>query len=310
MSAKETSSSVELPTQGVGDRLKEAREAKKYTQSEVAAQLRLSKEIVVALETHDWDGLHGRTYARGYFANYVRFLGLPFDEMMALFNLEYSGKPSDVNLKHVGDNKTSGSKVWMLWLLLIIVVGVVAYYASQVATFNGPDAPSLTEDSGFQNQFEESVVEPISQSLESEATPVSVEQAMIEEEASMLSIPIESSVLDETQTEATLVSVALTTDLVKETEIPIPESVELIAIPSLIVSVSAACWVEITNEQQKVLLSRVLKPEETVSFDVEMPLNLLIGKAGVTTVVYDDESIDLSPYTEGDIARLTVGNES
>jgi cytoskeleton protein RodZ len=310
MSAKETSSSVELPTQGVGDRLKEAREAKKYTQSEVAAQLRLGKEIVVALETHDWDGLHGRTYARGYFANYVRFLGLPFDEMMALFNLEYSGKPSDVNLKHVGDNKTSGSKVWMLWLLLIIVVGVVAYYASQVATFNGPDAPSLTEDSGFQNQFEESVVEPISQSLESEATPVSVEQAMIEEEASMLSIPIESSVLDETQTEATLVSVALTTDLVKETEIPIPESVELIAIPSLIVSVSAACWVEITNEQQKVLLSRVLKPEETVSFDVEMPLNLLIGKAGVTTVVYDDESIDLSPYTEGDIARLTVGNES
>jgi cytoskeleton protein RodZ len=290
--------------------LKRHGKQKKYTQSEVAAQLRLSKEIVVALETHDWDGLHGRTYARGYFANYVRFLGLPFDEMMALFNLEYSGKPSDVNLKHVGDNKTSGSKVWMLWLLLIIVVGVVAYYASQVATFNGPDAPSLTEDSGFQNQFEESVVEPISQSLESEATPVSIEQAMIEEEASMLSIPIESSVLDETQTEATLVSVALTTDLVKETEIPTPESVELIAIPSLIVSVSAACWVEITNEQQKVLLSRVLKPEETVSFDVEMPLNLLIGKAGVTTVVYDDESIDLSPYTEGDIARLTVGNES
>ena len=73
----------------VGQQLKQAREAKKITISEVAAQLRLTKDSIIYLEKNQWDKLHGRAYARGYLSSYVNFLALPKDELLAAFNIEY-----------------------------------------------------------------------------------------------------------------------------------------------------------------------------------------------------------------------------
>ena len=89
-------SNIDILPPTVGEQLKSAREAKNYTIAEVAAQLRLTREVIRYLETGNWDELHGRAYARGYFVSYVDFLGLDQDELLVEFNAQYKRSPDPV----------------------------------------------------------------------------------------------------------------------------------------------------------------------------------------------------------------------
>src|SRR5690554_4720201 len=82
--------SIVSTSSDVGKRLRDTREANNISVIDAAAQLRVTRDAIHHLETQQWDKLHGRTYARGYFLSYVKFLGLPQDEMMAGFNLEFN----------------------------------------------------------------------------------------------------------------------------------------------------------------------------------------------------------------------------
>ena len=75
---------------GLGERLKQAREAKKLSLDEVATQLRIAEKWLDSIEKEAWAALPSRTYARGYFISYVRFIGLPEDTLLNLFNLQYA----------------------------------------------------------------------------------------------------------------------------------------------------------------------------------------------------------------------------
>ena len=77
-------------TPNIGKQLRAAREEKGMNIQDVASQLRLLKGVVNDLEQDRWDNMGERIYARGYFASYVKFLELPYDEMMAAFEREYS----------------------------------------------------------------------------------------------------------------------------------------------------------------------------------------------------------------------------
>ena len=83
------SEEVKAPTTGIGLKLQQAREQKKLTIAEVATQLRFTRTTIDHLEQEDWAKLHSRTYARGYLLNYVKFLGLPSDEILTIFNEQY-----------------------------------------------------------------------------------------------------------------------------------------------------------------------------------------------------------------------------
>lgn len=85
----EESTSYNQQTVSLGEQLRRAREAKKLTTEKVAAELRVRDEVIVNLEAENWQQLYGRTYARGYFINYVKFLGLPQNVLMAAFTIHY-----------------------------------------------------------------------------------------------------------------------------------------------------------------------------------------------------------------------------
>ncbi len=114
----------------VGEQLKSAREAKKYTIAEVAAQLRLTRETVRYLETGNWDELHGRAYARGYFVSYVNFLGLDQDELLTEFNAQYKRHASPVNI--ASPRQTSEGRHYpLLPLVVLIIVLLLLWFAFQ-----------------------------------------------------------------------------------------------------------------------------------------------------------------------------------
>lgn len=301
-------------TPTLGERLKQAREAKKYTIAEVAAQLRLTKDIVSYLENQEWERLNGRTYARGYFASYVKFLGLPYDEMLAVFNLEYTATEPAVNLRQQQHVSEESSFPWFM-LALIAIVMLVAWLAYQqwqttqlAQQNNAVVAPQVSAETE-QDSFADSIVEPVESDVATGSQPI---EALSDFEsgpqAQAPETDIESETNDIAELEESTAETDNSTQQVNQIETQLsPDASQKM---TLRMSFTAECWVEVTSDGADVLVSQVMQADDSLELSSEHTLNILLGRANAATVFLNDEQVDLTPYTQGDVARLTLGVES
>jgi len=66
---------------GVGSKLREARNRRKLTLQEAEEATRIRTRYLRALENEDWDQLPGDTYARAFIRTYAALLGLDGDRL-------------------------------------------------------------------------------------------------------------------------------------------------------------------------------------------------------------------------------------
>lgn len=76
----------------VGQRLKEAREAKGLSVEDVAAQTRIPTRHLTSLEESDWDKLPAATYSVGFAKNYAGVVGLDRNEISEQLREEMGGR--------------------------------------------------------------------------------------------------------------------------------------------------------------------------------------------------------------------------
>ncbi len=124
---------------GVGQQLQRAREDKKITIEQAASDLKVTKEIITYLESEQWHRLYGRTYARGYLANYLKYLGLPQNVLLATFSLDYQ-EHDDIfkrNLLPVeSKGKHRGLYIILSVFLILLIVTAYVYSSSQEISNN------------------------------------------------------------------------------------------------------------------------------------------------------------------------------
>jgi cytoskeletal protein RodZ len=75
----------------VGQRLREAREAKGLSVEDIAAQTRIPTRHLTSLEESDWDKLPAATYSVGFAKNYAGAVGLDRNEIGELLRAEMGG---------------------------------------------------------------------------------------------------------------------------------------------------------------------------------------------------------------------------
>lgn len=74
---------------GIGERLRNAREARGWSLADVAELTRIRPTYLEALEEEQFDRLPGRTYMRGFLRTYATALGLDPDELFEAYHLEF-----------------------------------------------------------------------------------------------------------------------------------------------------------------------------------------------------------------------------
>ena len=72
----------------LGERFREAREARGLSITEASAVTRILPRYLEAIEASDMASLPGDVYARGFIRNYAQLLGLPAEEMIELYRQE------------------------------------------------------------------------------------------------------------------------------------------------------------------------------------------------------------------------------
>jgi cytoskeleton protein RodZ len=299
--------------QAVGKRLRLAREAKKFSIAEVAAQLRFTKDTIIHLENQHWDKLHGRAYARGYFSNYIKFLDLPQDEMLSAFNVEYKSTPADLMPPQFNVTKKK-SFPWIPVLFIAIAVVITGFAYLQWQQSQNTVQDDTLQDSPWQqsqeseaefNAFDASVVEPIPADKPLSDEPVkyfdndlnTVEpEPEVELESNVeLNTPVETDDGNDVQLDAESGDISEN----------VLTSESLLELSSL-----QDCWVEVRDADDNVLVYQTVTANNAISVTAQAPLTVILGSASSAIVKFNGTLFDTSPYTQADVAKFILRAES
>lgn len=143
----------ELPLEGVGRRLRRAREEKGLSLAQVAADTRISERHLQLIEQDQFSELPARTYAFGFSRTYARSLGLDEAEIVASLRAEldnlYETRPRYTPAFEPGDPAKAppSGVVWASAIaVLLLAAGSYAFYARFMAP--GADPAPLVADEG------------------------------------------------------------------------------------------------------------------------------------------------------------------
>ena len=112
----------EVPT--VGERLKEAREAKKLSLEDIAAQTRIPQRHLESIETADWDKLPAPTYTIGFAKSYASSVGLDRTEIGDQLREEMGGQRFVSSQSEVIE-AADPARTMPIWLVLGAIVAVI-----------------------------------------------------------------------------------------------------------------------------------------------------------------------------------------
>jgi cytoskeleton protein RodZ len=80
-------------SEGIGERLREARTSRGLDLEDVEQQIRIRKRFLVAMEDEDWDVLPGSAYVRGFLHTYAELLGLDADAIVDEYRRSHRESP-------------------------------------------------------------------------------------------------------------------------------------------------------------------------------------------------------------------------
>lgn len=115
----------------VGQRLREAREAKGISVEDIAAQTRIPTRHLLSLEASDWDKLPAATYSIGFAKNYAGAVGLDRNEIGEQLRAEMGGtrlsaaaSPEVYEAVDPARTMPKGLVIAALGLLVLVVLGL------------------------------------------------------------------------------------------------------------------------------------------------------------------------------------------
>jgi cytoskeleton protein RodZ len=114
----------------LGERLREAREARGLSLSEVSEKIRIRTVYLVAIEEENWRAVGAPVYVRGFLRTYARFLGLDPEEVVAQFG-EAVPQQTTAEAQFVLEppGRRSSALTWIAACVAVLLVAFVAYNA-------------------------------------------------------------------------------------------------------------------------------------------------------------------------------------
>ncbi|QRY79183.1 helix-turn-helix domain-containing protein [Pseudomonas sp. PDNC002] len=329
-----------------GEVLRQARENKGWSTTQVAGQLNLTENALRQLEQGSFEQLPGHTFARGYIRAYAKLLGMDQAQMVAAFD-QYTGTDATgSNVQALGRvvepvrlsrNLLRGFSL----LLLALLIGFGYFWWQERA--------SRPAETGNLN-MEHVEVESADGTTEIHTLDEPEDQAVAEDQANTPPVPSEpagDSGVAETPAEGTppvatnpvaptvpgVPAAAETAPAapavpavpaqqptaqqpaapaapVAPTEAPAPAVPVVASAGQGVVKVqfTADCWTQVTDADGKVVLEGLKRKGDAIELAAKAPVQVRLGFAQGAQVSYNGQPVEVTP-ARGGTARLKLGGQ-
>lgn len=329
MTINETDSQPQAETKvsaGPGAALQQAREAKGWTQAEVARRLNLRLAVIESIDSDHYKAGVALTFLRGYVKAYAKVVGVPETQALAAFDSMTHEQFKAIEPMKSFSKKTrqQASDKWLKrisWLVFLGLLTSLVYWwwhegAGQPARHLESENNAAQTDTGL--------AQPVTTSNEG-LLPLNVGTAATAAESDAASA-IEGATTDTTATESTdatvddalvddsvVANTAANTDSTDTDSSDAENSASTSNEPAvstnarlLTLSFSDDCWIKITDSQGKVLSEGVKKAQQSLALEGEPPFQLILGVPTAVRAEYLGKAVDLSSFRAGRAARLSV----
>ena len=271
-----SAANADVPQQGSGLRLRQAREAAGLGIAEVAARMRVPARVVTSLEEGQWERLGAAVYVRGHLRSYARVVGLAEDELPVADELPPVAPPAlqprtfTPRYRRVAEQAARRMVYVVITATLVVPVWMVTRghmegSPAQVASLDASTGP-VTE--GQQAAPASSISQRPQRPFVASMTPIQTRRAQ------------PTQVQGSTQTEASL-SLRFKDD----------------------------SWVEIFGHDGRPLEQALLRAGEERSFAAGEVGRIVLGNAGAVEVSRFGDIQDIQPFQRANVARFTVSSD-
>lgn len=282
-------------TPGLGQRLRQRREAMGMDVAELASKLKLRTQIIEAIEADRLDALGAGVFTRGYLSAYAKAVGMP----LVVLDAVPAAKTTAPNLViHVKPRYGTvlgryTSRLGHVFLTAAIVVPFIwmatsNQLPSQRATLTSLDVSSPT-------------VGPVQTGAASAPPEVQVMASLTPMFPARPSAPsLDVGVLPPAAAAPDAIDVPVP-------EADVPEATGGANAAGLSLSLTADSWVEVSTSSGEVLEASLLRAGSSRSFPVESGLRVSLGNAGGVELRLNGEAIDVSAFQRANVARFRLG---
>ncbi|HMH17499.1 MAG TPA: helix-turn-helix domain-containing protein [Burkholderiales bacterium] len=285
-----------------GRMLAQLRDERKLSIADVAQRLKYGARQIEALEADEFDKLPGATFVRGMVRGYAKLLDTDPEPVLSALEQRYvPGEVSlDLRAKRIPfpEGGKRGTRVYLVLSLLALVVVAGVLYEWRVGI---PWARLSSDTPSPQKQAQD---------------PPAMIPAAPPAETKRVETRVAETRPPETRTAETRGETRAAEARAAETRAAgaVPGTEPATAPPDrasagegrLRLEFDGESWVEIREQDGKTLMSQ-LNPAGSRRVVVgRPPLILVIGNAASVRVTYNDKPVDLTPYIQIEVARLTL----
>ncbi|MBH9345352.1 helix-turn-helix domain-containing protein [Pseudomonas aeruginosa] len=332
--------------QNPGETLRQAREQKGLSLSQVAGQLNLTENSLRQLENGAFDKLPGHTFSRGYIRAYAKLMGLDQAELVNSFDHFTGTNASGSTVQSLGrvaePVRLSRNVLRIVSLLLLALLIGFGYFWWQEHSTRNPETAGLSlehvevesadgtteihtldepEDQAVAEAQKEGGQPPVEVSPEiaaqAEGTPPAATEGG---QVPAAPAPQGSAAAPQQPATAPAAPAASAPDAAPGA--PLPASPAAPAAPGepavapvvagegqgvVKVQFVADCWTQVTDANGKVLVSALKRKGDSLELAGKAPLELRLGFARGAQVSYNGQPVDVTPFVRGETARLKVG---
>jgi len=315
----ENKSEDKVVIEAVGAELKKKREAKKVSLDQVSAELNIKVAQLEAIEKGDMSKLPEMIYAAGFVRNYASFLGMDGKQTAERFKDEHSRE--DIKTKDFAfpeplyENSVPGPTILGVgaFLSIVVLLAWVIYSSMGVKSSNNIDQNYASEEVAVSTEAAKGADAPASnvrtpEFVEENAPAIEAPKAD-DKSAAVAKDDAKVSVVKESQSGedklATLSSVKEVDVKAVETTKPNEEAAKALdAQPiniqkkkaTVVLKAKEASWIQVTDEDQKVIFRKVLRPGDEYVVPEQKGLSLVTANAG-----------GLEVYVRGNLVQ-SIGN--
>lgn len=322
-----------------GEALRQARENKGWSTSQVAGQLNLTESALRQLEQGSFEQLPGHTFARGYIRAYAKLLGMDQTQMVTAFD-QYTGTDATgSNVQALGrvvePVRLSRNLLRLFSLVLLALLIAFGYFWWQERSARPQENANLS--------MEHVEVESADGTTEIHTLDEPEDQAVAEDQANTPGVPSEP--VGDNQTvdapaEGTppvaatpaaptapsvptatppAAPVAATPTVPAQAVAPVAPTAPVESVPAapvvaaagqglVKVQFTADCWTQVTDADGKVVLEGLKRKGDSVELAAKAPVQLRLGFAQGAQVSYNGQPVEVTP-ARGGTARLKLGGQ-
>lgn len=305
---------VENVIAGPGNLLAEARTSRGLSVDDVAARLNFRVSLVKNMEADIYDKSLPDTFNRGYLKNYAKLLNIPNADVIGLYESMNGVAINPARMQSFSNGTAKKAQnnllMWITYLILAIFIGFTVMWWLQdddkaiqkddiAAVENASNSEANLVNSNTSDELLDTNTEIFDEENNDVKTPEQQAQSVVNTAIEpLIDDNLTESIVSEGTAENSLAS--------QEESSSAASTIEKAELTQVVFTFSGDCWVNIYDALGERIAWGIKKTGYVMTIDAQAPLKITIGKPELVKIDFGGESIDMSVYPEGHIAKLTL----